>query len=89
MAIHDAWEIPDLSGEIVELQPGVHTTILVIPTLIRTDNGLLEQTLDRKNCYSWSDGPSLELFKNYKEKNCLFECYLKQVGLDLFLFLMY
>ena len=76
VAIHSPNDIPDLSGEVLEVVAGMHYSILVSPTLVRTDDGLELAQASTGTCFLDQEAHNLTVFASYMHGNCLFECQL-------------
>ena len=77
LALQGFGDVPDFTGEVVEVFPGFHTSVLVTPKKIDARRNLESMEPARRGCmfpsYSNANSSSV-LFRSYANANCLFEC---------------
>ncbi len=78
LKIHDPILLPDLRNSDLELEPGMHYDISVIPTLTVTDKAGLTLSETQRNCRPKMEEGHLKIFKGYSKSSCLIECKLKK-----------
>ena len=61
----------------VNVQPGFLTHITYTPFEIRSEPSMMTLTVDERNC-AFAEEISLNLFKNYSQEACFFECALQE-----------
>ena len=57
-----------------KLRPGYHTTIHVIPKILETTLDFDDLELDQRECKLPHETAGFQLFKEYSQKGCEFEC---------------
>ena len=55
------------------LKPGQQSYVAISATSVISDEGIKDIDPIERNCYFWDEHP-LQLYKNYSQANCLFEC---------------
>ncbi len=78
LKLHDPLLVPDMRNSDVELIPGVFYDISVIPSTIETDKKGLNLSPNTRDCLSPSDGRKMDVFQEYSQAGCLFECRLRK-----------
>ena len=79
IVLQNPYSVPDLTGgEVIEIIPGFHTTVLISPTQMHMSKEATAMPRGQKECMSPHESDSLDLFESYDNKNCLFECSIKR-----------
>ncbi len=78
VAIHDPHMVADTRYEAIDLEPGLSYEITITPTVTVTDDNGLQLDPKKRNCLSAVENESLELFHQYSQSACIFECQLKR-----------
>ncbi len=75
--IHAKNEVPDLGQNSVPLVKGIMYTFTVTPSIVSTDPEVQSMDLGVRGCFSQAssdDGAELDIFQNYTQAKCFFEC---------------
>ncbi len=78
MVIHDPFVVPDTRNEAIELKAGMTYEITITPSVTVTDTNGLQLDPAQRECRSKSESETLDIFQQYSQSSCLFECQLKR-----------
>ena len=78
VVIHDPAKPADMRGSGVRVQPGYLTTFLITPSQLKSSPDIAGIDLKRRRCKFESESEGLEIFSNYTQKACQFECVLRE-----------
>ncbi len=80
VAIHDPHKPADLRTGGVEIRPGYESTFLITPSQVKTSPDIERLSVERRKCKFPAESDGLELFSEYTQDGCLFECKLRQAS---------
>ncbi len=76
LAIHDPKVPADLRGSGIDVQPGYVTTFFVTPNKVKSSDDMKAIEVERRGCMFDFENGGLNIFANYTQKGCQFECSL-------------
>ena len=76
VALHDPSAFPELRDGFVKIQPGYEYTFLVTPHKTFSTEGVRSLGLSQRKCRFPDESEGLEIFKEYSQERCYFECVL-------------
>ena len=77
ISIHDPLSIADLRSSGVDVEVGYVSTFLITPSQIVTSPTAKNLPKEKRKCLFQEESNKLTLFKEYSQRNCIFECQLK------------
>ena len=77
--VHDPLSVADLIDTGVDVKAGYISTFLINPSQTITSNNTKHLSQEKRQCQFKNENRNLELFKDFSEANCIFECQLKTV----------
>jgi len=65
------------------LQPGFHNLVAISAEHYSVTEDLKQLDPSVRNCYFPDETSEIDMFKNYTSSNCLLNCWLKEVGIQM------
>ena len=70
--------VVDQKRNVIEIKPGLHTTISVTPQSVETSDGFNDRPFYSRNCKVSHEAYGLKLVKKYTKISCEHECAYKK-----------
>lgn len=76
--LHESIDYPEFSGSINVIQPGVHSELSVVPSVVISTDDIRDLSVESRDCW-FHDERNLEFSNLYSFQNCLSECRAQMI----------